>query len=357
VKVLMRIRSDVERFPGGDYMQLLKTKAALERLGVDCEVAPGVREVGKSCDVVHLFNTTRIHETAVQCDQARRRGLPVVLSPIWHSLSEMQRCYKRLYRAPFFPITGYLAAKEAWYAWRSGLPFYLPAIFNFRGVQRRVLAAVRALLPNSEVEAATLQRETGVHAAKTFIIPFGFDPPAVERLEWKQREDIICAGRIEPRKNQLSVIQAFKTLPRTGHKLVLYGRWNDSHPGYCSRVRTELVPGWVEYGGHLAQEQLYAAYGRAKVVVLASFFETFGLVALEGIAGGAAVCISDSGYTRGFFHDYVHYCDPFVTASIAINLQKALAVAPPDYARLLQRFSWDEAAVKTLSAYRYATGA
>jgi glycosyltransferase involved in cell wall biosynthesis len=356
VKVLFRIRSDVERFPGGDYVQLLKTKSALDELGVEGTVAPGVREIGEPFDVVHLFNTTRIHETAVQCDQAIRHGLPVVISPIWHSLAEMKRCYGRLYRLPVFPIGAYLGAKEAWYARRSGLPLYPPASLNFRGTQRRVLSAARAVLPNSRIEAQTLERETGLRPARTFIIPFGFDPPRVERLGWEERRDVICAGRIEPRKNQLGVIRAFKALPRQGERLLLYGAWNESHPGYVERVRRELIPGWVEYGGQLAQDDLYAAYGRARVAVLASFFETFGMVALEGIACGAGVCISDTGYTREFFEDRVRYCDPFSDASIRDGISAALSAPPPDYSSLLARFSWREAATKTLEAYRYATG-
>jgi glycosyltransferase involved in cell wall biosynthesis len=355
MKVLLRIRSDVERFPGGDYTQLLKTRTALGRLGVESTVAPGVGEIAEPCDVVHLFNTTRIHETAVQCDQAIRRGLPVVISPIWHSWAEMKRCYRQIYGVPFFPLTGYMAAKEAWYARRSGLPQYPAAVFNFRGVQRRVLKAARVLLPNSQVEADTLRQETGVTAEKVCVIPFGFDPPAVAKLPWDERRDIVCAGRIEPRKNQLGVIQAFKTLPKTGDKLILYGAWNESHPGYCQKVRAEMQDGWVEYGGQVAQEPLYAAMGRAKLVILASFFETFGLVALEGIACGAAVSVSDSPYARGFFADYVGYCDPFSVDSIAAAITAALRAPPPDYKVLLARFSWDDAAAKTLEAYKYAT--
>jgi glycosyltransferase involved in cell wall biosynthesis len=356
MKVLFRIRSDVDRFPGGDYVQLRKTRSALDQLGVETAVAPGLGEIGESFDVVHLFNTTRIHETAVQCAQAVRQGVPVVISPIWHSFAEMKRCYRRLYHLPVFPIGAYLGAKEAWYARRSRLPLYPPATLDFRGTQRRVLRAARAVLPNSRIEAQTLEREAGLRPARTFIIPFGFDAPRVAQLGWPERRDVICAGRIEPRKNQLGVIRAFKALPRQGDRLLLYGAWNESHPGFVERVRRELVPGWVEYGGQLSQEDLYAAYGRARLVVLASFFETFGLVALEGIACGAAVCVSDSGYTREFFGDCVRYCDPFSVESIRDGLLAALSTPPPDYAALLTRFSWADAATKTLEAYRYAAG-
>ncbi len=356
MKVLFRIRSDVNQFPGGDYVQLLKTQQALAEFNVRSRIVPGVEEVEERFDVVHLFNTTRIHETAIQLAQAARRGLPVVVSPIWHSLAEMKRCYRRLYRLPYFPVKAYLAAKEAWYARRSGLPLYLPAIFNFAGLQRLVLSSARAILPNSTVEAEMLQRESGAVPAKIFIVPFGFDRPAAHPLPWNQRRDVLCAGRIEPRKNQLSIIAAFKSLPRGEDKLILYGAWNDSHPGYARRVRAELVPGWVEYGGQLPQDQLYAAFAAAKVVVLASFFETFGLVALEGIACGAAVCVSDSGYTRGFFDDYVSYCDPFQVKSIGAAIKAALSQLPPDFSALLARFSWQKAAAKTFEAYQYAIG-
>jgi glycosyltransferase involved in cell wall biosynthesis len=354
MNVLFRIRSDVDRFPGGDYVQLLKTKSALARIGVTGDVAPGVGQTGGGYDVVHLFNTTRIHETAVQSAQAHRNGTPVVISPIWHSMAEMQRCYERIYHVPMFPIAGYLAAKEAWYARRSALPVHWPSVLDFRGTQRRVLASAQAVLPNSEVEARTLEQEAGVKPARTFIVPFGFDVPEAAVLPWEKRRDIVCAGRIEPRKNQLTVIQAFKALPRGENRLILYGAWNGSHRGYEKRVRQELVPGWVEYGGVLGREELYAAFGRARAVVLASYFETFGMVALEGIACGAAVCVSGTGYTREFFGDRVQYCDPFDATSVRAGMAAALSSAPPDYSGLLERFSWDAAAAKTLEAYRYA---
>ncbi len=352
----MRIRSDVDRFPGGDYQQLLRTRDALGSLGVEASVVPGASEVDEPVDVVHLFNTTRIHETAVQFDQARRRGVPVVISPIWHSQGEMKRFYRRLYRVPFFPTAAYFAAKEAWYARRSRLPLYAPAVFRFSGTQRRVLRGAKAVLPNSEVELRILERETGVTPAKTFIIPFGFERPVVEPLPWPERRDIVCAGRIEPRKNQLAVIEAFKSLERTGDRLLLYGTWNESHRAYSRRVREALVPGWVEYGGLLSQADLHAAFGRARAVVLASFFETFGMVALEAIACGANVCLSDTEYTRGFFGDWVQYCDPFSAASVRNSIAAAIRAPARDYAPLLARFSWKEAAQKTLEAYQYAAG-
>ncbi len=355
MRVLLRIRSDVDRFPGGDYVQLMKTRDALERLGVSTIVAPGIEAVEAPVDVVHLFNTTRIHETALQFEQARVRGLPVVVSPIWHSLAEMHRFYKRLYHVPVFPIVPYLAAKEAFYARRSGMPFHLPAIVRFAATQRRVLSRAQAILPNSESESRILERETGVRATKTFVVPFGCDPPEVAPLPWAERRDLICAGRIEPRKNQLGLVEAFKSLGRTGDRLLLYGSLNSSHPRYVAKFQAALVPGWVEYGGHLPQKELHAVFARAKAVILASFFETFGLVALEAAACGANVCVSDSSYTRGFFGDLVTYCDPFDLGSIRASVSAALGAPHVDYTDFLAGMSWDAAARKTLEAYRFAT--
>jgi glycosyltransferase involved in cell wall biosynthesis len=357
LRVLLRIRSDIEKFPGGDYLQLLKTREALISFGVKADVLSGVAPLPRDYDLIHLFNTTRIHETAVQFRQARAQGVPVVVSPIWHSTAEMQRFYAHLLGWPRFPLTAYQATKEAWYARRSGLPIDWPTVLKFRAMQREVTGGADALLPNSRAELAILRSELGVDPRAAFVVPNGFTPivpPA--QVAPEPRLDVLCVGRIEPRKNQLSVIRAFKRLPRTRRRLVLYGAVNEGHAGYAARVRAELVPGWVEYAGCRSHAAVAEAFSRAAVLVLASFFETCGLVVLEALAGGAHACITRSRYLEDYYGRRVEYCDPYHEPSIAAGIAAALARPTEDHAEFLRGFLWQRAGEATLRAYMHVLG-
>ena len=351
---LLRIRSDVKKHPGGDYIHLLKTREALERRGISCIVSPGLDPMPSGADIVHLFNTTRIHETYLQFREAKRRGVPVVLTPIWHSITEMERFYRKLYRLPWLPIWTYLAAKELRYAWRSRLPLFWPAAFQFRKLQQEVVSGCNALLPNSETELRILCAELAVQPRANFIVPLGFDPLDRSKAPAEARRDLLCVGRIEPRKNQLEVARAFRSRPRGRHRLLFYGSVNDSHPQYWRQVQEQLREGELEYRGSVPQQEIFAAYARAQGAVLASFFETCGLAALEAISCGANACLSDTPYTREFYQDAVIYCDPFSTESIARGIDELLAKPDTALAAQLPIYSWDEVAEKTAEAYEYA---
>ncbi len=357
MRVLLRIRSDVARFPGGDHVQLLKTREALGALGVEADVLPGIAAPPRGYDVVHLFNTTRIHETAVQFRQARAQGTPVVVSTIWHSDAEMQRFYGHLYGWPFFPLGIYQALKEAWYARRSGLPLFWPAVLRRASLQREIAAGADAVLPNSRAELEILRRELRVEPRAAFVIPNGFDAAHCPAPGWGMRRDVLCVGRIEPRKNQLGVIRAFKRLPRGAHRLLLFGAMNAAHDSYTERVRAELVPGWIEYAGCVSQKEIYRALAGAAVVVLASFFETCGLVAMEALACGAQACVSRSPYLEDYYGARVEYCDPYDLASIATGLAAALARPSQDHREFLRGYSWQRAGEATLRAYEHVLAA
>ncbi|MEP6668268.1 MAG: glycosyltransferase [Chthoniobacter sp.] len=357
MRVLFRIRSDIERFPGGDEVQLRRTREALEALGVETAVLPGVAEMPAGFDLVHLFNTTRIHETLAQFLQARARHVPVVVSTIWHSTEEMRKFYGHVRRWPWFPLTAYQSAKEAWYARRSGLPISWSSVLGFRAMQRSVVREADAVLPNSNAELALLRSELGASPRAAFVVPNGFTfagRPAPGNIA---RQDILCVGRIEPRKNQLGVIRAFKRLPRGAHRLRLFGAMTEAHDGYAAQVRAELVPGWVEYAGVVSQTELAVEMARAAVVVLASFFETCGLVVLEALACGARACVTQSPCLQDYYGKRVDYCDPYDEASIAAGLTAALDRAPEDHTEFLRGFSWERAAEKTLRAYEQVLAA
>src|SRR5262245_3788775 len=69
--------------PGGGEIQLRKTAEYLRRLGMDVQVFDGAKSLGPSCDLVHVFGTTRAGLAVAR--EAKRRGVPVVLSTIsWY---------------------------------------------------------------------------------------------------------------------------------------------------------------------------------------------------------------------------------------------------------------------------------
>ncbi|MBI3891929.1 MAG: hypothetical protein HY303_10420, partial [Candidatus Wallbacteria bacterium] len=72
LSVLLAGRVDAFRKAGGDTEQMLQTCAALQRLGVrarvTAELEPGLGDV----DLLHVFNWTRIGETAHRLELARR---------------------------------------------------------------------------------------------------------------------------------------------------------------------------------------------------------------------------------------------------------------------------------------------
>ncbi len=354
MRVLMQIRADGEIVGGGDVQQMRETTAALAALGVEVVMEPALSAAYDEFDLVHLFNTTRINETWQQYRAARRAGRPVVVSTIWHSIAEMRRYFQWHHGVPVFPIWTYSALREAYYARRSGFPLATRSVWGYRRCQREVVAGADAVLPNSAAEMSFLETELEVRARRAFVIPNGFNvAQAVGNYDSAvPRRGVVCAGRIEPRKNPCRVIAAFQQLNRLDMPIDFYGALNQGHAKYVAAFCRALVPGRIEYRGKVDSAALYRAFAGAEVAVLASYYETTGLVGLEALACGAKVVISDSPYTREYFRDAAFYCDPYSEDSIAQALRRALAAPRPPRPAWLDDFTWDQAGRLTLEAYR-----
>ncbi len=259
----------------------------------------GARSHAAGHDAVHLFNTTRIHETCLQYREAKRRGVPVVLTPIWHSMQEMARFYSRLYKVPLFPVWKYMAAKELYYARRSRQPVFPDATLRYRALQREVIGGVAMVAPNSQAELETMRQELGVEPRAARVMHPLFDS-APELGHSLRAAGLLCAG--PHRTAQKPALPSSKPSKRWGKRatrLLLFGSMSGAHPGYERAVRRELEPGWVEYRGFVSPGGIGRRLpARAKAAILASYFETCGFSALEAIACGAQVCISDTPYTQ-----------------------------------------------------------
>jgi D-inositol-3-phosphate glycosyltransferase len=122
---------------------------------------------------------------------------------------------------------------------------------------------------------------------------------AKQQLGFKNDNIILFVGRIEPLKGIDQLIRAMTYLPNIqGLKLLIIGG-DENSQHEMERLkklsRTLHIEGSVTFLGTINQHELYYYYSAADVCVLPSYYESFGLVALEAIACGTPVVATNVG--------------------------------------------------------------
>jgi len=326
--------------PGGGEIQMLAMAETLPAVGVRAGLWRPWEDVVLQADCLHLFGSLPEHLPVVEL--ARRQGVPVVLSTIaWF---ELANCL----RQPG-PLSRRLAACGKFVA-RTVCP-RLPSW------RRRLYGQVDLLLPNSNAEAAQLVDYFGVDQKRIHVIPNAADPrfaaadpePFAELVG--ARDFVLCAGRIEPRKNQLGLLLAMHD---TDVPVVVLG---DVVPGYewylkqclkAANARVKFVP---RIGHH--DPLLASAYAACGCLALTSWFETPGLVALEAGMSGVPLVLPEGGCAREYFGWQAAYVQPHDLPGIRRAVLEALSRGRSEsLARHVQTyFSWETTATITRDAY------
>lgn len=339
MRVLLWTDQAYDGIPGGHRVQADRTVEALQRLGVEVELAIGPEASLDGVDVVHSFGADRRWLRA-----AREARIPVVVSTIYWSQRYVLGMDKRVGLARRLRLASSVMRRGA----------HETAMTVARPVLDKQLAFEFAdlLLPNSESEAATIRDELDV-TTPTWVVPNGVDhrvftPPA----DGATRDGVLYVGRIEPHKNQLGLIRA---LDGSGIPLSFVGRVHPDHGAYMAACQ-KAAGANVRFLGRRTDAELVADYQRAAVHAMPSWYETTGLSSLEAAACGAAVVTTNRGFVRDYFDDLAYYCDPDDPGSVLDAVQAALANGPSAELRrrVLDRFTWDHAGEATLAAYEKA---
>lgn len=177
------------------------------------------------------------------------------------------------------------------------------------------------------------------------------------------RPFILCASTIEPRKNQVRLVQAYRKIAgRVQHALVLAGPNGWLHEDLDAEMARD-APGTVVRTGRLEDWQLDALYRDADVVAYPSLYEGFGLPVIEAMGRGVPVVASTTPAVAETAGDAALLVDPLDVDALAGALERVLtdeALAADLRARGLARaagFSWEATARATLDVYRLVTGA
>ena len=185
--------------------------------------------------------------------------------------------------------------------------------------ETRVMQAADRIIAATAAERSQLEMLYGVNHQKVSIIPPGVDthhfypiPPdeAKEAIGISPAERMaLFVGRIEPLKGVDTLIEAMAILKRTCKSfacpdyLVIIGGDPEGEEDRTSEEMQRLQALCSQLGlndivlflGKRAQMTLPYYYSAAEVVVMPSFYESFGMVALEAMACGTPVIASQVG--------------------------------------------------------------
>lgn len=164
------------------------------------------------------------------------------------------------------------------------------------GEQRAARGADRVVAV-SDAEAATVRDRYGVPASRLSVVRPGVDvdvfrPPPGGGAASPPR--LLFAARLQPLKAPDLAIEVLSRLdPADGVRLVLAGGASPDHPGYVDRLRRLAadrgVAERVDLPGSVDRAGLARLMREASALLVPSWSETFGLVALEAQASGSPV--------------------------------------------------------------------
>ena len=175
--------------------------------------------------------------------------------------------------------------------------------------------------------------------------------PVLEKWSLTHGEYIVSVATLEPRKNLVGLVKAYKDLPariRDNLPLVLVGG-----RGWKNRELDRLLSGLdmrsgcIILTGRTSKTELTSLISGARLFTYPSFYEGFGLPVAEARASGVPVLTSNRGATREIAGDQAILVDPldFSDDLKQVLDQKMHRIEP-------YRFSWNDTARKTVDIYK-----
>lgn len=259
---------------------------------------------------------------------------------------------------------------------------HLPQTFNRRSrmqlrlTVRRSAQKATKILALSEFARQDIIRAYSISPERITAIPLAaaahFAPVTDETELQRVRRNygiegdyILSVGSIQPRKNLVRLISAYKTLIRSRPngklpKVVLVGKRAWLYEETLGATEAREVRDLIVLTGYVPEADLPALYSGALCFVYPSYFEGFGLPPLEAMKCGTPVIAGNNTSLPEVVGAAGLLVDPFDERAIAgaiaslldnSDLRASFRVKGLERARL---FNWRETASRTLEIYKQA---
>jgi len=373
MKILLVNHGTAADWGGGDGVQIRETAKRLEQRGHQVQVVNSDSPDVRGFDLVHLFNCRVQQSFEQQMKCCKAAGIPVVVSPIWVSLSRaiwgsrgtmgvLKLAVEQGEEAAGLLLERLRRRELVVELPEGGLHANGSGMKNEASINlvRFLLQQADGLLPNSWLELQAVRTDLHWCGDLFEVAHYGVDPKLFidadaepfRKLTGIQSPFVLQAGRIEPAKNQAMLCWALR---RTQLPIVLIG--SSKHwPAYaqlCKAIsgdRLHLIE-------HLPQDLLASAYAAAAVHALPSWMETCGLVSLEAALSGTPLVGSTFGHELEYLGNDAWYADPADADTLrtaVVSAWEAGRHSAPTIRmkrKVLERFNWEQTVDATERIY------
>lgn len=251
-------------------------------------------------------------------------------------------------------------------------PQYLTAASR-RYYNDQIEAAVRQadhILSDSEATRRDLITMLNVPAEKISVHPLGVDEafqplpendtqPVLDALSLPEAY-LLHVGTLEPRKNIVGLVRAYRALLDSypdAPPLLLVGRRGWLFDAMWQEIEAFKLGERLIWRDDISNAHLPAIYNRARALITPSFYEGFGLPALEAMACGTLPIVSHRSSLPEIVGEVGALIDPDEPATLTAALSRVLNDA--DWVReqaqrgleRARRFTWDATARIILHTY------
>lgn len=243
-------------------------------------------------------------------------------------------------------------------------------------VQKFSLKEARAVITDSENSKADIIKHLFLPGEKIFVVPLA--PSSTFRKlkqgDWSKKtrkkyklpkKFALYVGDVNWNKNVVGLVEAAK---KAKIPVVIVGKqaaekdFDRTHPENQPLVELhQLVDSEIILTGFVPDKDLVKIYNLASVYVQPSFYEGFGLPALEAMACGVPVVSSNRASLPEVLGKAAIFVNPDDYNKIAAGIKKALALSPTEREKVIKKgqtqaakYSWKKVADETVAVYRQA---
>jgi glycosyltransferase involved in cell wall biosynthesis len=168
---------------------------------------------------------------------------------------------------------------------------------RLRASERRALALVRHVIVTSPTTARHLAAAYDVDAVRISTVEPGVERPPVTARPPNPVPRMLCVATLVLRKGHAVLVDALAQLRDVPWHCEFIGGERD--PACARAVRAAIasrgLEGRIDWRGEVAPQHLSAAYGRADVFVLPSWYEGYGMAVTEALSHGLPVVTTTGG--------------------------------------------------------------